>query len=243
MKTEKNGSISSSVKIGKFLLKLFPSNIQRILSKKYFFRQIKSGNFRSAEVEWDNLEKWLKPGDCCIDVGANIGRYTLKMSKIVGNGGLVIAFEPLTKAFDMLVYFVNKGSYRNISLLNAAASDNPAVINVVTDFGGTNNPYIFETNTKTKISNIFNEQNESKLAISIDSLNLPKKINLIKIDVEGHELEVCKGMVELLKRDYPVLIIEDNDSSIADFLSQFGYEGNRFSDDGRNLVFIAKGKV
>ena len=224
----------------KHFINIFPNSFQTQLSKYYFYNQIKSEKFRSAEIEWDYLSNYIHPGDTCIDVGANIGRYTLKMSKLVGNNGLVISFEPLTSAFEMLTYFVNKGKYKNICLLNLAASESISIIDVETDYGNLNNPYLFETNTKTKISNIHNGDNEKKLAIKIDSLDLPNKIKIIKIDVEGHELEVCKGMTNLINRDHPILIIENNDLNIPNYLSQFGYECLKLSNDSRNSVYISK---
>ena len=118
------------LKIIKHFIKIFPNSFQTQLSKYYFYNQIKSQKFRSAEIEWDYLSNYINPGDTCIDVGANIGRYTLKMSKLVGNNGLVISFEPLTSAFEMLTYFVNKGKYKNICLLNIEASESISIIDV-----------------------------------------------------------------------------------------------------------------
>src|SRR5450830_2009400 len=81
-------------------VKMLPKRTQRAAAKWYFFRQIQTARFRSDEPEWDRLPAWLKPGDWCIDVGANVGRYSLKMSELVGASGQVIAFEPLTQSFD-----------------------------------------------------------------------------------------------------------------------------------------------
>jgi FkbM family methyltransferase len=213
--------------------------MQRAAAKWYFFRQIQTGRFRSDEAEWDRLPAWLKPGDWCIDVGANVGRYSLKMSELIGTSGQVIAFEPLTQSFDLLTHFVEKGNYRNITLLNAAATEQPRLIRIAADFSTPNKAYIFDTSTPSSISDVETENSESKLGLSIDALQLPHRIALIKVDVEGHELAVCKGMTELIRRDHPVLIIEDHDTGtgVSEFLAQFGYQGLRSSKDARNLVF------
>lgn len=223
---------------------MLPSRMQRSASKWYFFRQIQTGRFRSDEAEWDNLPNWLKPGDWCIDVGANVGRYSLKMSELVGASGQVIAFEPLTPTFDLLAHFVEKGNYRNITLLNAAATEKTCLIRMAADFTPLNFAYIFDTNTRSSISNEDKGIAESKLGLSIDALGLPHRVALIKVDVEGHELAVCKGMTELILRDHPILIVEDhnNRSGVSEFLEQFGYRGLRASSNARNLVFTRNEK-
>jgi FkbM family methyltransferase len=217
---------------------MLPDRTQRAISKLYFFQQIRAGNFKSAEIEWERLADWLKPGDWCIDVGANVGRYTLRMSALVGPSGHVIALEPLTRVFDLLTHFVEKSQCRNVTLLNVAATERPSLIDISPDFSPLNTAYIFDTNTRTSILNPVNQLSESKIGLNLDALSLSHRIALIKIDVEGFELAVCKGMSELIRRDHPVLIVEDHDTNtgVTEFLQQFGYEIGRLSAGGRNLL-------
>lgn len=217
-----------------------PGSARHFASKWYFFRQVSRGQFRSAEVEWERLGEWLSAGDVCIDVGANVGRYTLKMSGLVGAAGHVIAFEPLTRSFDVLTHLVGKSACRNVTLLNAAATADGRVIDIMADASPASAAYVFDTNTRTRIAPTDDGQaTESKLGLSIDSLALPNPVRLIKIDVEGHELEVCRGMAGLLKRDHPVLIVEHHGDSpeLPAFLAQFGYRGRRLHEASRNCLF------
>lgn len=229
------------MKILRAFIRMLPARMQDAASKWYFFRQIRAGRFMSIEAEWERLPIWLQPGDWCIDVGANVGRYSLKMSELVGPSGQVIAFEPLTHTFSLLTHFVEKGNYRNITLLNAAATDNSALIRMASDDTPLNAAFIFDTKTRSRISE--EGRGESKLGLSIDALRLPQRVALVKVDVEGHELSVCQGMRTLIERDHPVLIIEDHDdkSGVAEFLAPFGYRGQRASANARNLVFTANG--
>ncbi|RFB71079.1 MULTISPECIES: FkbM family methyltransferase [unclassified Herbaspirillum] len=238
-RTVGHAPVSLSMKILRAFVKMLPGRMQDAASKWYFFRQIQTGNFKSIEAEWDRLSTWLKPGDWCIDVGANVGRYSLKMSELVGPSGQVIAFEPLTHTFNLLTHFVEKGNYGNITLLNAAATEQPSLIRMASDVTPLNASFIFDTKTRSRISNADGDAGESKLGLSIDALKLPHRVAFIKVDVEGHELSVCKGMAELIARDHPVLVIEDHDnkSGVAEFLAPFGYRGRRASDNARNLVF------
>ena len=64
--------------------------------------------------------------------------------------------------------------------------------------------------------------------ISIDSLSFFKQIQMVKIDVEGHELQVLQGMVQLLQRDRPILIIETDSQQVFEFLKKFGYDMNKY---------------
>jgi FkbM family methyltransferase len=69
------------------------------------------------------LKKIIKKGDTVIDVGANIGYYTLLFSKLVGKEGKIYAYEPLPENFKLLKknIFINK--YKNIVLINRALSN------------------------------------------------------------------------------------------------------------------------
>jgi FkbM family methyltransferase len=151
-----------------------PESLRQVAAKYYFYRQIRAGNFKSVEVEWERLGEWIGSGDCCIDVGANVGRYTLKMSDLVGQQGHVIAFEPLTRSFDLLTHFVKKSGRRNVTLLNAAATSTCSFIDITPHVSSPKGDYIFDTNTGTQILTAANDRTtEGKLGLSIDALNSP----------------------------------------------------------------------
>jgi FkbM family methyltransferase len=237
-----NPPSSLGVRLLRVLAGSLPERAYRAASKYYFFKQIKAHRFQSTEIEWTHLTDWLQPGDWCIDVGGNVGRYALRMSELVGDSGHVVVFEPLTRSFDLLTHFVEKGHYRNITLINAAATDRPRLIAISPNSTPHSIPYIFDTNTGTRIGGVCQANGERKLALTIDSLGLTERIKLIKIDVEGHELAVCKGMTGILQRDHPFLVIEDHriDTGVTEFLAQFGYDAHRLSETSRNLMFTGR---
>ena len=227
-------------KILQFLVDILPQTIKNLGKKRYFLSQIRNEKFKSSELEWSALEKWVQPGDVCIDIGANIGRYTLKLSKIVGPQGLVIAIEPLTKSFELLTYFINKQKITNVSLLNVAAASECQLISVIEDKGRPIRDYLFETNTRTHTTKLDYLGDEIKLAIKIDEFNFPFRVKLVKIDVEGNEFNVVKGMLKLIKKDYPVLIIEDNDETLHTFIENLGYKIQFFESSSRNKIYLKK---
>ena len=77
------------------------------------------------------------------------------------------------------------------------------------------------------------------MCFPIDGLGLPFLIKLIKIDAEGHELSVLKGMQTLLRRDLPVLILECPTQETKDFLARFGYQEDSLPKS-HNGVFVAE---
>ena len=112
----------------KRIASLLPLAAQNSLKRKLFSSQIRRGTFRTDEQEYELLTEWVSGGDWVIDVGSNIGHYTLRLSSIVGDSGRVLAFEPISETFELLAANVARAGVRNVTLLNAAASDKTDVV-------------------------------------------------------------------------------------------------------------------
>jgi len=207
-----------------------PKQYQQELKRLYFSRQINKGTFVSDENEFYILQRWVNKGDWVIDVGANIGHYTKRLSELVSETGRVIAIEPIPDTFELLAANMAKVSYNNVSLFNIAASESSSIKGMALpklDTGLDN--YFMAKITKSNPS-------LEILCLSIDSLNLPRPISLVKIDAEGHDIHVLKGMESLLKKDHPVLIIEEDTSEVEEYLDKFGYSSERINSS-HNKVF------
>ena len=169
------------------------------------------------------LEKYLKKGDCFIDVGANIGLMTIFAAKQVGPNGKVIAFEAHPETAKILEFNLNLNSITNVeSCIYALGSENTQTViydNWQVNRGGA--------------SLVISEENSVSYPIEvktldecIDSALIPK---VIKIDVEGFELEVLKGAKKTIQKIQPILIIElsshrDNKyeiSELMDYIESF----------------------
>ncbi len=161
-------------------------------------------NKKYEPYEIEIIGNYLKSGMVGLDVGANIGLYSIVMSNLVGKTGHIYAIEPDNFNYGLLKS--NLKLFNNINLLNIALSDYDGKISIYkdkTNFGGhsiskinTNGNEFFEIETKT-----------------IDYLRyeiIKGRIGFIKIDVEGAEGKVIRGALQTLKGDKPVLFIEFN---------------------------------
>lgn len=176
----------------------------------------------------------LKPGDTVVDVGAYVdGWYTLLAAKIVGQAGKVYSFEPVPKFYKRLKDNITLNHFTNITTEDAAlGSKNGNKTFYQSD--GTSS--FFRTHVQKEGSKRI-QQIKVKV-LKLDSyLKLKKisKVNFVKIDVEGAELEVLKGAKDLLKKsDAPYLLIEAVDEYLRNgsaskdelvrYLEGFGYK-------------------
>ena len=108
-------------------------------------------------------------------------------------------------------------------------------------------PYIFHTNTQSKIVGNSSNKNSNILerrCLAIDEFSIKEKVNFIKIDVEGNELSVVKGAKNLILRDKPIILLElskhNSEKDICDYLNNIGYLSKKEFLDSRNILFFKK---
>ena len=149
------------------------------------------------------MEEEIKVGNIVVDVGANIGLHTLNMARIVGNTGQVFAFEPDPSNFKILEKNVKVNNYQNIILEQKAVGDKHGR----TTLYQSDHPGMHRIFPQTK-------QAKGQVQVELTSLdkyfidsNLVDKINFIKIDVEGLEFSVLKGMENILKNNKKIKMI------------------------------------
>lgn len=207
-----------------------PASSQAALKRIHFARQIRRGDFVADEPEARLLHEMVSAGDWAIDVGANVGHYTLALARLVGPSGRVIAFEPMRSTFALLASNVEVLGANNVSLINAAATDTMSVLGMdmpKVAATGLDNPYMAQVSADGEFS---------VLGLRLDSLELTSKVRLVKIDAEGHEINVLRGMDHLLRTARPKLIVEGNDSEVEEFLAERGY-GFRVLSGSWNRIY------
>jgi FkbM family methyltransferase len=217
----------------KRMVALMPVTWQLRLKQYQFHCQIRNGTFESPELEFFNLSNYVKPGDWAFDIGANVGTYTVRLSKLVGAHGRVIAFEPVPETFALLTSNVKLAKCCNVTLINAAVSDafKGVVIDIPTSTSGLINLQESRITSSAPSSN-----SRHVLAFPLNAFMLQHRVNLVKIDAEGHERTCLEGMLDLLLRDHPTLIVETATSEIIDLLTAIGY-AHENHQDSPNTVF------
>lgn len=154
---------------------------------------------------------FLNPGDAFLDVGANIGCYSILALDRVGKDGAVFAFEVDPRSLRCLFRSKMRFGYRNLVVNATAIGETPGLINIHPE-EEMGNTYVLQQSG----SHVFP-------MLPLDAF-MPafcsRPVKLIKIDVEGAELGVLRGASEILRKHKPVIIIEVIESHMA----RFGYD-------------------
>ena len=191
--------------------------------------------FNPQKSEFQRLAEWVETGDWVLDLGANVGHYTARLSKLVGASGRVLAFEPVRETFELLSANVAQLPSRNVTLFNVAASDSACL-------AGMSMPRFDDNLENYYMAHLTNGIGAaSVLCLPVDALGLVAKIKLAKVDVEGHEFSALKGMERIIERDHP---IPDRRGSVLReveaFLTQYGYEAEN-DEQSPNRVYRCNG--
>lgn len=149
------------------------------------------------------VKRIVRGGDTVWDIGTNIGFYTCLFAKLAGATGRVIAFEPSHLTFEKMSENISLNQLVNVVPLNLGVSRSPATLKLYYEAAG-----MFEGRSSVALpssSGLF----ESVQVDSIDNLlaTLPPP-DFIKIDVEGHQLDVIEGGRRFLSRHAPIILAE-----------------------------------
>ena len=143
------------------------------------------------------LKKELAKGNVVIDIGSSIGYYALQEAQLVKSSGIVYAIEPVIDSYSILLRNMAMNGYRNIKTFNLAIGTH------------NHNGFIQVSRLKncSKITQHAGEQTQSTLIIPLDKFVKGKRHpDFVRMDVEGYETEIIKGMTELLYSTKPLKI-------------------------------------
>jgi FkbM family methyltransferase len=199
------------------LVRVLPPGRQQSLRQRYLRFRMRNPRYHRANLpEYDRLADWVRPGDWAIDIGANIGVYTSRLAELVGPAGRVIAVEPVPETFSILANVVADRGLDQVTLLNAAVGETTQLVGMdIPRAAGFDGYYLASVGPAAGGLNV--------LCLSLDALNLPQRVAFVKVDAEGHELPVLRGMAGLLRRDRPTLLVEVGSDAARDFLAGLGY--------------------
>lgn len=184
------------------------------------------GEFSDGEV--DVMREFLKPGDCAMDIGANVGALTLPMAQLVGDRGIVIAVEPQRIIHQMLCATLALNGITNTRAVWCAVSDHmQSEIRVPrldplspNNFGG------LDISTDSPSGELVWCPTVHDLLLSLDIGQNP---TFLKIDAESMEPRILRGAEPLLVNHRPVLYFECDRPKAFDpckaILDQHNYTG------------------
>lgn len=218
--------------IKRWLKRTLPHTIVLEIQKYRHLQNLKNIS-RDSDPDFKGIEKIVAPGDTVFDVGANMGFYTIFLSRLVGNRGTVISVEPVQSTFKLLQHMVNKLHLNNVRCFNMAMSSHAGTVKmeVPVSTSGEEDYYLARIVSEEKESSNRKIVTEVK---TIDGIVGEQKlgVSFLKIDVEGHELKCLHGAKSLLEAQKPLILIEvwgnpDDESEEGRktfvFLRQLGY--------------------
>jgi FkbM family methyltransferase len=202
-----------------------------------------TGSYESAFQRW--VAAHVKPGWTCIDVGANVGAITLGLAKAVGGSGRVLAIEPgannlrrMQRNFDL-----NPALRTRVAVEACGISDVPGELTWVEELENPGNAMLEHSPLYAK------QAAGAHVKVPVDRLDQVvhkhaiDAVHLIKIDVEGMEINVLRGATHILSTHKPILFLETLDrysrgdgggklEEIRSLLAPLGYGFYRVHGDG-----------
>ena len=181
-------------------------------------------------IELNMIHKFLKENikkpQIALDIGANIGNHTIRL--FADNFLEVNCFEPHEKVFDLLE--INTRDLENVKIFKHGLSEEAKEVDFEicnTNLGGSR----ITLESKEIIDN--NKKNFTKISVKkLDTIyeKFNRKIDLIKLDVEGHELQVLKGGKRIIQEHMPIILFEENNisqngsSEVIEYLKDLNYK-------------------
>ena len=167
----------------------------------------------------------VRPGDLAIDVGANIGFFTVLCGLLAGPGGRVLAIEPMPSNINTMRRNLKLNGLQNVEIVQCACSD----------FVGSG---VFQDGENLSVGRLARSNVRGGRLVQISSIDSllasdDRPVRFIKVDVEGAELMVLHGAKKAIERSPELhLLMEYNDQAFA----EFGYSGDEL------LTFMADQK-
>lgn len=181
-------------------------------------------NKKVYESRFNISDGWL-----VVDAGANSGLFSLRVSKLVGKTGTVIAFEPSSSSYSLLLKNIKANNVSNIVTFQLGLSSSPGKKNLILyDHSVDNSFYARDFGTRLVKRIGMEEVSVETLDSALQKAGI-QRIDYLKIDVEGSELDVLKGAIKTLNVLHPRIVIETHNfgvlpEEVQEFLSQLDYK-------------------
>ncbi len=181
------------------------------IENEIFWKGIEGGWEKISLNIWSEISKDAK---VVLDIGANSGIYSL-VARAVNQESEIYAFEPVKRTAEIFQKNISINDFKHVHLYKKAVSNKSG------------ESIFFDINTESQYSASLSEKmltnNPDRITYKVQVVAIDemkefenKKVDLIKLDVEMHEPEAVEGMIKVLKRDHPILLIEILTDEIAE---------------------------
>ena len=228
--TDVSTRVSLSDGRAEFDILLDPNNA----NENFLLYHFKHGVCYESEVVQVML-RVIRRGDYCIDVGANVGFFTLLMAKLVGDAGSILAFEPGTNNLPKLKNNLALNNVPQVTLIEQPAWSKNEKIKFWLDADSSGSNAVWDPGKW--FANEKSRQHPESYEIEATRVDdhVEREVRLVKIDTEGAEQHILEGMEATLRHRKPSFIIAEfnpfglkelgcSPTSMRDFMYGFGYD-------------------
>lgn len=198
------------------------------------------------ERRWDPhveacIRTILRPGQTAVDVGANLGYFTAVLAQCVGPAGRVWSFEPVPETYELLTLCASLNDYAQVTPIRAALGAAEGEIEITYDRRHSG----IATMHPDHVAGDTQRVEIRSLDTLVSNGEVHRRPDLIKVDVEGHELDVLRGARNTIAEASPAIVFELNErtarvagwtlAELAELLLSLGdYSFFLVDDDGRH---------
>lgn len=159
---------------------------------------------REREIsETETVKRIVKPGMCILEIGANIGYYTILMGKLVGKDGKIYTYEPYPHSVDILIRNVKLNNLADIVEVHNSAVSNESAVQKLYLGKASNVHSLINYRTDDNDADYVEVKTKDIREILVES---DRKIDLIRMDIEGHERELFNRLSSDISSALPARI-------------------------------------
>jgi len=212
-------------------------------------------------VQSYEMQSFLRPGEVFVDAGSNLGSYTLSLAEHLGPSGMVLSFEPFRWLFQLLNANIALNGFMNCWTFQLALGDSPStqsllqpnlrffsspggvrVSEQVTNFTAELKKQMYDLEWGSESVDVWRLDDVVFGGSMFSARKRAPQIDLLKIDVEGMELAVVRGSVEILKNLKPIVWVENvaffdhGDTALIEFMKSVEYICWKSLSAGNDLI-------
>ncbi len=178
-----------------------------IVRREGVFWRLDPSDFVQSSLYWigefegfyfANFSRWVNPDSIVLDIGANFGYYSVRLGSMLSTGH-VYCFEPSPRSFERLKTNLELNRLENIATpVQLGLSDSSGAARIATDGNNSGHHHISDTGQPITVDTLDSFCERCDI----------KRVDLIKIDIEGHEMHALRGGEKTIQRHHPRMMVE-----------------------------------